>query len=64
MRSSGEGKDYAENISSLRWEIDFKRNQGKNLRLIENWLSSPTSGHFSDKSYRRARLLADTNDPK
>ena len=63
-RSPGEGKDYEENISNLRWEIDFKRNQGKNLRLIENWLSSQTSGCFSDNSYRRARLLAETNDPK
>lgn len=59
-----EGKDYAENISNLRWEIDFKRNKAQNLDLIENWLSAPTSGRFSDTTQRVARLIIGSNDPK
>ena len=59
-----EEKDYIENISNLRWVIDFKRNQAQNLDLIENWLSAPSSGQFTDKAHRMARLLIDSNDPK
>ena len=53
-----------ENISNLRWEIDFKRKQAQNLDLIEKWLSVPTSGRLTDKAHRVARLIIDSNDPK
>ena len=58
-----EGKDYVENISNLRWEIDFKRKQAQNLDLIEKWLSEPTSGRLTDRA-DMARLIIDSNDPK
>jgi len=52
-----------ENISNLRWEIDFKRKQAQNLDLIEKWLSEPTSGRLTDRA-DMARLIIDSNDPK
>ena len=33
-----QGNLYEENISNLRWEIDFKANLNNNLAKIEDWL--------------------------
>ena len=35
---SEQDKDYVENISNLRWEIDFKADLENNLKKLENWL--------------------------
>lgn len=34
---TAQGDSYEERISSLRWEIDFKKDTQKNLKLIEEW---------------------------
>ena len=36
---TAQGDSYEETISSLRWEIDFKRDTQKNLKLIEDWFN-------------------------
>lgn len=36
---AAQGASYVDNISALRWEIDFKRDQSKNIKLIENWIN-------------------------
>ena len=36
---TAQGDSYEERISSLRWEIDFKKDTQKNLKLIEEWFN-------------------------
>ena len=36
---TAQGDSYEERISSLRWEIDFKKDTQKNLKLIEDWFN-------------------------
>lgn len=38
---AAQGASYVENISALRWEIDFKRDKSRNIKLIENWIQKP-----------------------
>ena len=35
-----QGEKYEEKISNLRWNVDFKKNQKKNLQSIDTWLEN------------------------
>jgi len=52
-----QGRLYEENISNLRWNIDFKKDREKNLQLIDQWLQE-------DGESFKIRLIKSVYDPK
>ena len=55
---SDQGESYEENISNLRWSIDFQNDKLKNLAKIDEWLTD------SKSQLEQENIIIDLIEPK